>query len=65
MRPVSSEPAGDVPETLLQLLSDETRVVVSEPLGELPGVWNEVHESSYGIVRPGQDELATLIPRTP
>jgi glutamine amidotransferase len=41
----------------LAALSDETRVVVSEPLGDLPGAWNEVPESHVGIVRPGLDEL--------
>jgi predicted glutamine amidotransferase len=44
-------------------LSDETRVVVSEPLGDLPGVWNEVPESHVGIVRPGEDELRPFAPR--
>jgi predicted glutamine amidotransferase len=41
----------------LARLSDETRVVVSEPLGDLPGAWNEVPESHVGIVRPGADDL--------
>ena len=41
----------------VELLSDETRLVVSEPLGSLPGVWNEVPESSYGVIAPGQDEM--------
>ena len=45
-------------------LSDETRVVVSEPLGDLPGVWNEVPESHVGIVQPGLDELRAFSPRT-
>jgi glutamine amidotransferase len=44
-------------------LSDETRVVVSEPLGDVPGVWNAVPESSVGIVQPGQDELRPFTPR--
>jgi glutamine amidotransferase len=51
------------PESELAWLSDETRVVVSEPLGDLPGVWNEVPESSYGVVQPGQDELRPFTPR--
>ncbi len=51
------------PESELEWLSDETRIVVSEPLGDLPGVWNEVPESAYGVVQPGQDELATFTPR--
>jgi predicted glutamine amidotransferase len=41
---------------------DETRLVVSEPLRELPGAWNEVPESSYGVVQPGQDELHDFVP---
>jgi glutamine amidotransferase len=47
----------------LGLLSDEARVVVSEPLGELEGAWNEVPESHLGIVRPGDDELRPFTPR--
>ncbi len=43
-------------------LSDETRVVVSEPLGDLPGAWNEVPESHVGIVRPGVDDLRPFTP---
>jgi predicted glutamine amidotransferase len=47
----------------IQHLSDEARAVVSEPLGELEGVWNEVPESTIGIVQPGQDELRPFTPR--
>ena len=47
----------------LARLSDETRVVVSEPLGDLPGAWNEVPESHVGIVQPGADELRPFKPR--
>ena len=49
----------------LALFDEETRVVVSEPLGDLPGVWNEVPEASYGIVQPGQDELHPFQPVVP
>jgi predicted glutamine amidotransferase len=41
----------------LQEASDETRIIVSEPIVDLPGAWNEVPESSYGVVREGEDEL--------
>jgi predicted glutamine amidotransferase len=44
---------------------EETRLVVSEPLGELPGVWNAVPESSWGLVQPGQDELNVFRPAAP
>jgi glutamine amidotransferase len=43
----------------------ETRLVVSEPLGDLPGVWNAVPESSWGLVGPGQDELHPFRPEAP
>jgi glutamine amidotransferase len=46
----------------LGALSDETRVVVSEPLGDLTGAWNEVPESHVGIVQPGEDELRPFSP---
>jgi glutamine amidotransferase len=42
---------------VLRTLSDEARLVVSEPLGDLEGAWNEVPESSWGVVRAGDDEL--------
>jgi predicted glutamine amidotransferase len=48
----------------LGALSDETRVIVSEPLGDLPGAWNEVPESHAGIVQPGEDELRPFAPRS-
>ena len=47
---------------LLHGLSDETRVVVSEPLGDLAGAWNEVPESSYGVIREGDDDLQPFAP---
>jgi len=46
----------------LQALGDESRLVVSEPLGNLVGAWNEVPESSYGLIKPGRDELHTFTP---
>jgi len=44
---------------------EETRVVVSEPLGDLVGVWNPVPEASWGVVQPGPDELSTFRPAPP
>jgi glutamine amidotransferase len=46
-------------------LSDETRLIVSEPLGDLEGAWNEVPESSWGVVQEGQDELHPFEPSPP
>jgi predicted glutamine amidotransferase len=48
-----------------QEIADESRLVVSEPLGDLPGVWNEVPESTYGVIQPGQDELHPFAPNPP
>jgi glutamine amidotransferase len=47
----------------LQEVSDETRIIVSEPFVDLAGAWNEVPESSYGLVGGGQDELHPFRPR--
>ena len=48
---------------VLSRLSDDTRLVVSEPLRDLEGAWNEVPESSCGIVRPGDDTIVAFKPR--
>ena len=48
---------------VLQQLSAEARFIVSEPLGDLAGAWNEVPESSYGVVQPGDDVLLPFEPR--
>jgi predicted glutamine amidotransferase len=42
---------------ILDDLSDDARLVVSEPVGDLPGAWHEVPESSYGVVGGGEDRL--------
>jgi len=46
----------------VQMLSDEARLVVSEPLGSLVGAWNELPESSWGVIQPGRDELHSFEP---
>jgi predicted glutamine amidotransferase len=50
---------------ILSEVSDESRLIVSEPLRDLPGAWNEVPESSYGVVQPGEDELQAFKPKAP
>jgi glutamine amidotransferase len=50
---------------ILHKVSDESRLVVSEPLGDLEGAWNEVPESHYGVVQAGEDELRPFEPRPP
>jgi predicted glutamine amidotransferase len=50
---------------LLQELSEDARLVVSEPLGDVAGVWNEVPESTCGVVGRPHDELLPFRPRPP
>ena len=47
----------------LQRLQDEDRVVVSEPLSDLPGLWQEIPESTVLVVQPGPDEQRPFHPR--
>ena len=49
----------------LEDFDEETRIVVSEPLGEVAGVWNQVPEAMWGVVQPGQDEMSTFRPAAP
>lgn len=46
-------------------LSEDTRIVVSEPLTDLAGAWNEVPTSHYGVIEPGSDELRKFVPKAP
>jgi predicted glutamine amidotransferase len=50
---------------LFQDVSTDARLIVSEPLGDVAGVWNEVPEGSYGVVGRGHDELLPFRPRAP
>ena len=50
---------------LLREVSDDARLVVSEPLGDLAGAWNEVPEASYGIVGPDHAEMPIVAPEDP
>jgi glutamine amidotransferase len=50
---------------LFKEFSADARLIVSEPLGDVPGVWNEVPESTYSIVAQGHDEMRPFRPRAP
>jgi len=47
---------------VLHDLSDATRIVVSEPLGDLRGAWLEVPESTCLVVDGGREELRPFAP---
>jgi len=50
---------------LFQEVSADARLIVSEPLGDVAGVWNEVPEASCGVVGRGHDELRPFRPKAP
>ncbi len=45
--------------------SDDARAVVSEPLGDLPGLWHEVPAGTALVVQPGEDAAVPFAPRLP
>jgi predicted glutamine amidotransferase len=49
----------------LNELSDDARIVVSEPLGELRGAWREVPEASCVAIRGGEERISPFTPLTP
>jgi predicted glutamine amidotransferase len=50
---------------ILHEVSDDARLVVSEPIGNLPGAWVEMPEASYGVVSKGGDQLLPFAPKLP
>ena len=47
---------------VLKELGDDSRFIVSEPLRDLPGAWNEVPDGSWGVVRRGEPEIQPFTP---
>jgi glutamine amidotransferase len=50
---------------ILREVSDDTRLVVSEPIGDLPGARVDMPEASCGVVARGDDELLPFVPKPP
>jgi predicted glutamine amidotransferase len=50
---------------ILREVSDDARLVVSEPIGDLPGAWVEVPEASYAVVGEGGEQLLSFAPKPP
>lgn len=48
--------------SIFRTLSDESRLIVSEPLGELAGAWNEVPASTFATLREGENGLHPFTP---
>jgi glutamine amidotransferase len=49
----------------LREVSDESRLIVSEPLGDLAGAWNEVPESTCSIIEGATDRMVPFTPIRP
>jgi glutamine amidotransferase len=49
----------------LQHVSDDARLVVSEPLGSLKGAWREVPESTCLVIEGGREQLHPFTPTAP
>ncbi len=50
---------------LLREVSDDARLVVSEPIGDLPGAWVEMPESTYSVISGGSDEILPFAVQPP
>ncbi len=50
---------------MLRGVSEESRLIVSEPFGDLRGAWNGVPESTYGIMQAGPDHMRLFRPHWP
>jgi glutamine amidotransferase len=48
---------------MLRHVSSESRLIVSEPFGDLPGAWNAVPEGTYGVIQEGADVMKTFAPQ--
>jgi predicted glutamine amidotransferase len=47
---------------VLDRVGPDARLIVSEPLRDLPGAWNEVPDGSWGFVRRGKGEIHPFEP---
>ena len=64
----AGSPTRDLPYPERQLLSElspDARLIVSEPLGDVAGVWNEVPEATWGVVGRGHAEMRPFRPKAP
>ena len=49
---------------VLAELDESARFIVSEPLRDLPGAWNEVPEGCYAVIRPHEQTMHIFSPRS-
>src|SRR5215469_4001806 len=51
-------------QEFLREVPEDARLVISEPIGDLPGAWEDMPEATYAVVRPGEDRLLPFRPNT-
>jgi hypothetical protein len=49
-------------QQILRRASDNARLVVCEPIGDLPAAWNEVPKASYRVIGKRHDQLPPFTP---
>ena len=52
-------------QQIVKELSVDARIVVSEPIGDLPGAWQEMPEASFAVIACGRDEVLPFAPTPP
>jgi glutamine amidotransferase len=50
---------------ILQELPADARLILSEPIGDLPGMWTEVPESSHVVVQGADEEITPFAVKPP
>jgi glutamine amidotransferase len=50
---------------VLREVGDDARLVVSEPIGDLPGAWTEMPEASCAVVKSGFEQVMPFSPKSP
>lgn len=50
---------------VLREVSDDARLIVSEPFGDLPGAWVEMPESTCSVISGGSDEILPFAVQPP
>lgn len=49
-------------DPVMRQLSEDSRLIVSEPLSDLEGAWVEMPEASYAVIRDGEEFLHRFAP---
>jgi predicted glutamine amidotransferase len=50
---------------LFRGVPDNARLIMSDPLGDVAGIWNEVPESTWGVISPHYAQIMPFRPKSP